>query len=205
MTALRGTFQPSTDSWAWSHSVQKQHVAHRCLLSSGCPKEEKKNYFSRMWSKSMLLNSPSASDEKQQSHGQAGDPSKDLRLPQLDLDLIKQVLWVGEALVLSSGWEVKDMCLYRKKGGAVTSTRMWNFHSPWGGFSELMHPCSCVCKSISDAQLSWDQRQVKTVMLLVVSFFPYCSGYCVNSFLEGACISKQHHFVKLSHFPKRRS
>lgn len=132
MTALRGTFQLSTDSWAWSHSVQKQRVAHRCLLSSGCPKKEKKNYFSRLWSKSMLLNSPSASDEKQQSHGQAGDPSKDLRLPQPDLDLIKQVLWVGEALVLSNGWEVKDMCLYRKKRRCCYLHKDVKFPQPLG-------------------------------------------------------------------------
>lgn len=80
---------------------------------------------------------------------------------------------------------------------------MGNFHRPWGGLSELMQPCSCVCHTASEAQLIWDQRQANPAMLLVVSF---CIVFCfwVDSFSAKAGISKQHNFVELSHVPKRK-
>lgn len=65
------------------------------------------------------------------------------------------------------------MYLYRKKE-RLLPPQGCEISQSLGGFSELVHPCSCVCNSVSDTQLSWDKGQAKTVMWLVVSFF--CIG-----------------------------
>lgn len=132
----------------------------------------------------MLLNAPPALDETQQSHGQVRYLSEDLRLsgtagpgPDMAQCCEMRKLW---SCPTDGRW--RACACTRKQEVLLPPQCMWNFHRPWGGLSDLMQPCSCVCVclwgTVSLRTTAGKPSHVACSFLLHCSWFP--SGFVLS-------------------------